>query len=439
VLIAIQNPSPLTKGQLQIVDAFYDTRYKFNDSRSTFTISGFSGALPISIQSMPEEQIGAIYGSGDGSLTLVNYGKETSNGAVKGLTGTSSSIFITRNQNYVFSANQAQHVLSIVNPGNGSSLALGLPGIYRVSVNPGGSVVLAFVQNSNYIYYARQLTAAQTIAFSGGSNTWPKAAVDCEPQNGPLWCLFQAQSPDATDATGNTYGAPLAFDRPIKALFSQDGGTAYVLNCGPECGGTAASVSLLPVAPMIFLTGQPSGTLPLTGTISTIPVPGGASNALITGSTMYVAGQQLMPDGLFTGNLTLVNLSNNTAGSPTSISDGTPGGVSRMVLGDDNTLWIAMTKCNNGERFQTGQAYGCLTMYNTATNTVTLLEQYLGDATGVANIQGMHKVYVVEGGQVYIFSTKDGSSINNQYVTVTGTAWDVAFMDSTTDSDNSVY
>lgn len=439
VLIAIQNPSPLTKGALQIVDAFYDTRYKFNNTRVTYSISGFSGALPISIQNMPEEQLGAIYGSGDGSFTLVSYGKENSNGAVKGLTGTSSSIFITRNTTYVIAAQQAAHVLTIVNQSTGAVVPLGLPGIYRVSVNPGGSMALAFVQNSNYVYYPRQLTAAQTIAYSGGSSTWPKAAVDCEPQNGPLWCLFQAQSPDATDATGNTYGAPLAFDRPIKAVFSPDGGTAYVLNCGPECGGTAASVSLLPVAPMIFLTGQQSGTLPATGAITTIPVPGGASNALLTGSTMYVAGQQLLPDGLFTGNLTVVNLANNTAGSSVSISDGEPGAVSRLILGGDNTLWIGMTKCNNGERFNTGQEYGCLTMYNTSTNSVTLLEPYLGDATGIANIEGYHKVYVAEGGQVYIFSTKDGTSINNQYVTVNGTAWDVAFMDSTTDANNTVY
>jgi hypothetical protein len=439
VLIAIQNPSPLTKGELEIDDAFYDTRFKYNNPSVTYSISGFSGALPISIQNMPEEQVGAVYGSGDGSLTPINYGKESSNGPTKGLAGTSSSIFLSRNLTYVFAANQATHLLTIANQSTGASVSLGLPGVYRVSVNPGGSEVLAFVQNSDYIYYARQLTAAQTIAYSGGASTWPKAAMDCEPQNGPLWCLFQAQSPDAVDGTGNAYGAPLAFDRPVKAVFSADGSTAYILSCGPECGGTASSVSLLPVAPMIFLTGQQSGSLPVTGSITTIPVPGGASNALLTGSTMYVVGQKLMPDGLFTGNLTILNLANNTAGTPTSISDGTPGGVSRLALADDSTLWIAMTKCDNGERFNTGQPYGCLTMYNTSTNSVTLLEPYLGDATGIANIEGLHKVYVVEGGQVYILSTKDGSSINNQYVTVRGTAWDVAFMDSTTDANNTVY
>ena len=40
---------------------------------------------------------------------------------------------------------------------------------------------------------------------------------------------------------------------------------------------------------------------------------------------------------------------------------------------------------------------------------------------------------------MYIYSTKDGSSINNQYVTVTGTAYDVAYMDATTDANNTVY
>jgi hypothetical protein len=325
---------------------------------------------------------------------------------------------------------------------------LSLPDVYRVSVNPGGSVALAFVENSNYAYYPRKLSGAQTIAYSGGPTTWPKAAVDCEPQNGPIWCLFQAQSPDHVDATGNYYGAPLVFDRPVKAVFSADGGTAYVLNCGPECGGSKASISLLPMAPMIYLTSQESGLLPCnsapcansqTAPITGIPIPGGASNALVDTSTMYVVGQQLQSDGLFAGNLTLVNLLSNTAGNPISISDGAPGAVSRMLLADDHTLWIGMTKCTNGERFAKGRPYGCLTMFNTSTNTVTMLLPYMGDATGIAGVTGLHKIYSAQGGQVYINSTVDGSAIDNQYVTVTGTAYDVAYMDGLTDGNNTVY
>lgn len=476
VLIAIQNPGVLSRGALEFVDAYYDTRSGYTGTPAIYSIQGYSSALPSTIQNMPEEQLGAVYGSGDGSLVIINYAKENVNGAVSGLNGLSSSIFITRNQSYVFAASQSSNVLTIVNRLTGSSIPLTLPNVYRISVNPGGSVALAFVQNSNYVYYPRQLTGGQTISYSGGPTTWPRAAVDCEPLNAPIWCLFQAQSPDNIDATGNYYGAPLTFDRPVKAVFSTDGGTAYILSCGPECGGTSASnpttepltgasVTSLPVAPMIFLVGQQSGILPTQAAISTncasvstttgctIPVPAGASNALVDSSTMYVVGQQpvqVASQTLWAGNMTVLNLANNTVvpsttavPNPVSISDGDPGAPSRMLLADDNTLWIGMTKCTNGVRANDPADYpsgdGCLTMVNTTNNTVTLLEPYLGDATGIAAVTGLHKIYTAIGGQVYIYSTTDGSSIDNQFVTVTGVASDVAYMDGLTDSNNTVY
>jgi hypothetical protein len=439
VMIAVQNPSAFTKGALVIVDAFYDIRSSYNGKTPGFSVSGFSGSLPVSIQNMPEEQLGAVYGSGDGSLTYINYSKESTAGAQSGLNGVSASVFTTRSQAYVFAASQASHVVSVVDKATGATYSLSLPGVYRISVNPGGTVAMAFVQNSNYLYYAVKLSANQTVNYSGGPGKWPKAAIDCEPLNAPGWCLFQAQSPDAADQYGIPSGAPLAFDRPIKAVFSADGGTAYVLNCGPECGGTTASISLLPVNPMIFQVGQGSGKLPITGSVPTIPIPGGASNALVTTTTMYVVGQALQPDGLFTGNVTVVNLASNTPGSPVSISDGAPGAPSRIILADDNTLWIGMTKCTNGERYAKGLPYGCLTMFNTSNNTVTLLEPYQGDLTGIADVEGLHKVYVAQGGQVYIYHTTDGMALNNQFVTVTGTAYDVAYMDGTTDANNTVY
>jgi len=100
-----------------------------------------------------------------------------------------------------------------------------------------------------------------------------------------------------------------------------------------------------------------------------------------------------------------------------------------------------MTNCTSGVRSAANptSGYGCLTMYNTSTNKVTLIEPYIGDATGIAAVLGLHKLYAAEGGQVYIYSTVDGSSINNEYVTVTGTAYDVAYIDSITDADNTVY
>src|SRR3569833_2578818 len=118
-------------------------------------------------------------------------------------------------------------------------------------------------------------------------------------------------------------------------------------------------------------------------------VPGGSSNALLAPSSMYVVGQKLLPDGLFTGNMTIGSLtatgtSTLSGGAPISISDGAPGAPSRMILADDNTLWIGMTKCTNGERYATQQPYGCLTMFNTINSTVAMLEPYLGGAAGGA-------------------------------------------------------
>jgi hypothetical protein len=48
-------------------------------------------------------------------------------------------------------------------------------------------------------------------------------------------------------------------------------------------------------------------------------------------------------------------------------------------------------------------------------------------------VQNYHKVYTAYGGQVHAFNTVDGSEINNQYITVQGTALDVAYMDALTD------
>jgi hypothetical protein len=442
VLIAIQNPSAYTSGALQFVDANYDIRFKYNSTNTSaqYSISGYSGNLPISIQNMPDEQLGAIYNSGSGVLSMINYATETAGSAVSGLNGLSSSVFVTRSQSYAFAASQASAGLTVVNRTTNSGYGLSLPGVYRVSVNDGGSVALAFVQNSNYVYYPRQLTAAETTNYSGGASTWPMGAVDCEPQNAPGWCLFQVLDPSSTKANP----VPLKFDRPIKAVFSADGGTAYVLNCGPECGGTKASITQLPLAPLIFLHGQSSGTLPTQATLdtNTLAIPGGASNALVDSSTLYVVGQEYTGSS-WGGNLTVVNLSTNKISVPAvSISDGAPGAISRMILADDDTLWIGMTKCTNGVRAANSLPYGCLTMFNTTTNAVTLMP-YNGDATGIAAVTGLHKIYTAEGGQVYIYATGGslaaGTAIDNQYVTVTGTAYDVAYMDGVSDGNNTVY
>jgi hypothetical protein len=446
VLVGVQNPSPLATGTLEFVDAFYDVRHNFNDSIPSFSISGFSGK-PDTIQNIPEEQIGGVYNSNDGSFTLVDYATEkvstsiTASGASASLNGLSSSIFITRNQSYIFAANQAAHVITVVDRNAGKSYTLNLPGVYRVSVNPGGTVAMAFKQNSDEAYFIRRLQTGEPAPIFIDPNNPGAADGDCEPQNNPIFCVLPVRA-NSNGSTGtnaisnsNNNGALINFHYPTRALFSPDGSNVYVLNCAAECGrsGTPASVTILPTAPLLLQSGQELGLIPASPT--EISIPGGASNGVFNGSTLYLAGQQQQTDGLWAGNLTVLNTNTGTTTGPFSISDGTPG---KMLVADDNTLWIGSVTCTSGERFKTGQQYGCLTMFNLTNNSATV-DSYKGDLTGIAGITGLHKVYVAEGGQLHIYTTTSFAELDNSQVTVTGTAFDVAYMDGLTDDNNTTY
>ena len=441
VLVAIQNPSALSKGSLQFEDALYDIRHAFNNVNVTFSISGFSGALPVTIQSMPEQQIGAVYSIGDGSLTLVNYASEkvASSQTASNLNGISQSIFISRDLLYTYAASQTLHSLTIID--HGTTYTLNLPGVYRVSVNPGNTVALAFVQNTNDVYSVVHLNQDQQQAAVNNPHYNPglpnsQPAQDCEPQNLPVYCVFPVSS--AANASGVSTAT---FDRPTKAVFSPDGATAYVLNCGPECGGTTAGITTIPITTSSL---NPSGVgasgIALVAQ-SNIAIPGGVTNGVFSGTTFYAAGQQLQSDGLLAGNLSVVNLATGQVTGQYSISDGTH---NKMALADNDTLWIGSYQCQSGERYKLSQSsapgtpFGCITMFNTSNNSV-LVESFKGDGTGIAAVTGLNKVYTTEGGQVYIYNTSDGSARDNTNVTVNGTAYDVAYMDAASDGDNTTY
>jgi hypothetical protein len=143
---------------------------------------------------------------------------------------------------------------------------------------------------------------------------------------------------------------------------------------------------------------------------------------------------------LLAGNLSVVNLGGLTLTGQYAISDGAH---NKMSLADDNTLWIGSQRCQNGERFAKNSAgqnvqFGCLTMFNTSTNAVTV-DRYIGDLTGIADVEGLHKIYVGEGGQVHIYSTTNFTELDNTNVTVTGTVSDVAYMDGSSDNNNTTY
>jgi hypothetical protein len=436
------------------VDAFYDLRHAFNNSAVTFSIAGYSGALPQTIQNLPEQEVGGVFGSGDGSFVIVNYAEEKTGTPISIPGGLSTSIFVTQARDFVYAASERAHVVSVINVAGGRSYALNLPNVYRISINPGGSIALAFVENTTQapgtsscivangggtptscaapagqfsVYSVVHLTNAQSTAAANNPNYL--GAQDCEPQNLPQFCIFPVST-----------GASASFDHPVKALFSPDGTTAYVINCGPECGGTTASVTTIPITESELNTGVTGGSGISLVAQNNIPVPAGVTNGIFSGNLLYLAGQQLQSDGLFAGNLSILNTETGTIAGPYSISDGTH---NKMVFADENTLWIGSSQCQAGERYKqvlagSGGQYGCLTMFNTSTNAVTL-DSYKGDATGIAAITGLNKVYTAEGGQIYIYNTADMSERDNSNVSVAGTAADVVYMDATSDTDNTTY
>ena len=108
VMIAIQNPGTLTKGELQIVDAFYDTRSGYNGKPAFFSIcrlrrrvAQFPSRTCRNNNSEPFTVLATA------ASPLIDYkGEKTTTASVGGLNGLSSSVFMTRNEAYVFAASQ---------------------------------------------------------------------------------------------------------------------------------------------------------------------------------------------------------------------------------------------------------------------------------------------------------------------------------------------
>ena len=112
-------PQRFYQGRLQIVDAYYDIRNGYTGQPAAFSISGFGGALPITIQNMPEEQVGRGLRLGRRQPDPGQLRRREDQRHGFGLEWPSSSIFMTRNGTFVFAASQQSHVLTVVNQSNG--------------------------------------------------------------------------------------------------------------------------------------------------------------------------------------------------------------------------------------------------------------------------------------------------------------------------------
>lgn len=241
--------------------------------------------------------------------------------------------------------------------------------------------------------------------------------------------------------TGNpvTVTVP-GFDRPVYAVYSSDGSTAYILNCGAQCGGTQASVQI-----MNFST--------------TPPTPGakvlvnGATDAYLSGSTLYVAGLGTPTGPLCTsipsaattaaqycGYLDIVNLTTMTDpyyNNPTNEIAVTNGYHDRMDMSSNGQLFVGSYGCtsvgNVNATPPVGEVRGCLAIYNT-TNGAMVIPPDNGDVTGLQSFSTRYVEYVAEAGNLRVYDTTIDALLINQYIetgtiTVTGQVADLRAID----------
>ncbi|HYM74642.1 MAG TPA: hypothetical protein VE377_01585 [Candidatus Dormibacteraeota bacterium] len=186
-----------------------------------------------------------------------------------------------------------------------------------------------------------------------------------------------------------------SFSRPVNAIIS--GSTAYILNCGVQCGGTQqASVAVFDL-----------GSLSVT---QTIPVDA-ATMALLNGSTLYVAGTPAnfpCPASQNTaaklcGELDVIDLGSMQKTSSVAITDGYH---TRMDMTSNGQIFIGSLDCTNigNVNNPSGEVRGCLSIYRTSDGSV-IFPPDNGDVNGLQSFTTRNVEYVAEGGLLRVYDT----------------------------------
>jgi hypothetical protein len=232
---------------------------------------------------------------------------------------------------------------------------------------------------------------------------------------------------------GNAVTPVGGFDRPVAAFFSSDDTTAYVLNCGAECGGQQASIQQFSLTDNTLV----GSAVPVCTVDNTQKTQCAGSVFLVSGSTMYIAGTPYSAGGgpsllcstgttttqaTYCGLLTIFDLSTMSVinSTPIVITDGYH---NRIALGANGQLFIGSRTCTEiipPVPPPTGaEVRGCLSIYNTQSVPVGSIQPgavtippAMGDVTGIQPIATRDVVYVVQGNQsvkggtLYVYDTK---------------------------------
>ena len=328
----------------------------------------------------------------------------------------------------VFSANGTQfsdNQLTIINNATESAAgSIALPGFTEsIVVSPDGSAAYAAIPTASVVGQSPGVVKA--ISLSSGTFTGevdvPSVHYLAIDNTGNRILGFSDNSDSVAVITpsqigiGNAVTPVCCFARPVAAFFSSDDTTAYVVNCGAECGGTQASAQAS-VQTLDLTTNPPTPGIP-------VPVPA-ATVALVNNSTMYLAGTPLPAVSCTVqqvqttcGELTTFDLASmQVVGSPVSITDGYH---NRIALGANGRLFIGARTCS--------QAL-CLSIYNTQTGAV-VIPPATGDVTSIEPIAKRTVVYVIQNNSLGIYDTATDKLQPLQITNLIGQFVDVKVVD----------
>ena len=282
------------------------------------------------------------------------------------LSNNTSAITASRNAPVNGAANGVVYILDLTN--RVISVTITVPLVRRVVLNPQGTFVLAFADNTNSAYII---------------NTTSNTATAISDPDGVL-------------------------DRPVNAVFSSDGNTAYILSCGAECGGTQAKVTAF----------NTSGTT-LGPSVDVV----GATAGVIDGSgNLWVAGS---PNGV--GYLQSIGISSIGSGT---VTPSTPVGITNgyhnlLAVADDNRLYVGSQNCSNIADQLGNPVQGCLSIYNMSSGAV-VKAQMTGNVTGLQPDIGKHQVYAVQNGYFIIYDTTTDQPLpQTQQISISGQTYAV--------------
>jgi len=364
-------------GQMQIIDAATDVVSTTNS---------------ISVGSQPTYMVPSV----DSKYTVANTSNSQSVTSVENLTESAAQQTIFQNtvSSFVLSQDNKSGFAAIPNYQNSGGVLPGavhafnyidgstatvipVPSVSWLAIDHAGKHILALTNNSDTAYWIDLTT------------------VD----------LTQAVQNVAVPIVGLTLNAAQS------AFFSSDDSKVYILNCGPECGGSGSpSVTEFTVSSMTA-----------TGSVN---VQAARIGTMTNNTTLWVAGS---PGGSG-GAVQSVTLSSMTAGTPitTGVSDGT-----KVVLRYlNNKLWLGSTSCTSSS---------CLTIIDPTGNTAKLgvpssdpsVSQIpagapnAGDVTGMTYLSNRTMFYVVEGGHVHLYGDTGAQQTMLNNFLMTGKAYDV--------------